>query len=103
MEFLTELLHSSGPVGVGLGLVFLLMLLGIKILWENTKEERRARVESESRNSQKYDDVVKQMFEVVNANTKAITTNTEITRELNQNIRELRLMSHPQEPAKKQK
>jgi hypothetical protein len=103
MEFLVELLHSSGPVGFGLGLVFLLMLLGIKILWENSKEERKSRVESELRNAEKYENVVKQMFEVVNANTKAITINTEITRELNGNIRELRLTSHPQEPAKKQK
>lgn len=103
MDFLTELLHSSGPIGLGLSIVFLLMLLGIKILWENTKDERKARIESELRSAEKYDNVVKQMFEVVNANTKAITINTEITRELNENIRELRLTSHPQEPAKRQK
>jgi hypothetical protein len=100
MEFLTELLRDSGPLGLGLGLVFLLMLLGIKILWENTKEERKVRIESELRSAKKYDDVVKQMFEVVNANTKAITINTEITRELNENIRELRLTSSHKKPTK---
>jgi hypothetical protein len=96
MEFLTQLLASTGPVGLGIGVIFLLMILGIKILWETTKDERKARVESEIRNAEKYESVVKQMFEVVNANTKAISTNTEITRELSTNIRELRLADRPQ-------
>ena len=93
MEFLTQLLASTGPVGVGITVLFVLMLLGIKILWENTKDERKTRVESELRSAEKYDNVVKQMFQVVNANTKAITTNTEITRELNENMRNLRVAS----------
>lgn len=96
MDFLTQLLAAGGPTSIGAAAIFLLMILAIKILWENTKEERKARVESELRNAEKYDNVVKQMFEVVNANTKAITTNTEITRELNENMRGLRVTSIPQ-------
>lgn len=95
MEFLTQLLAQTGPIGLGLAVMFLLMLLGIKILWETQRDERKARIESELRNTEKYENVVKQMFEVVNANTKAISTNTEITRELSTNIRELRLASDP--------
>jgi hypothetical protein len=93
MEFLKELLASTGPLGLGLSVIFLVMLLGIKILWETSKEDRKARDDHEIRNAEKYENVVKQMFEVVNANTKAITTNTEITRELNENMRSLRAPS----------
>lgn len=93
MEFLLEILKSTGPAGVAILTVFVLMLLGIKILWETGKEERKARIDSEIRNTEKYENVVKQMFEVVNSNTKAITENTEITRELNENMRSLRTPS----------
>jgi hypothetical protein len=93
MEFLLEILKSTGPAGAAILIVFILMLLGIKILWETGKEERKARIDSEIRNSEKYESVVKQMFEVVNSNTKAITENTEITRELNENMRSLRTPS----------
>jgi hypothetical protein len=96
MDFLTQILATTGPLGVGITVIFLLMLLGIKILWETHRDERKTRLESEIRNHEKYDNVVKQMFEVVNANTKAITTNTEITRELNENMRSLRATSIPQ-------
>ena len=91
MEFLTQLLATTGPVGLGLSVIFLLMLLGIKILWETQREERKARVESELRNAEKYENVVKQMFEVVNTNTQALSTHTEVSKELKESMRELRL------------
>lgn len=91
MEFLTQLLATTGPVGLGLSLIFLLMLLGIKILWETQRDERKARVESEIRNAEKYENVVKQMFEVVNTNTQALSTHTEVSKELKESMRELRL------------
>jgi hypothetical protein len=96
MDFLTQILATTGPLGVGITVIFLLMLLGIKILWESHRDERKARIESDDKHSERYENVVKQMFEVVNANTKAITTNTEITRELNENMRSLRATSIPQ-------
>lgn len=96
MDFLTHLLAAGGPVSVGIAAIFLLMLLAIKIIWENGKEERKARIESELRNTEKYENVVKQMFEVVNTNTKAVSTNTEVTRELNENMRGLRQTHSPQ-------
>lgn len=91
MEFLTQLLATTGPLGLGLSVIFLLMLLGIKILWETQREERKARVESELRNAEKYENVVKQMFEVVNTNTQALSTHTEVSKELKESMRELRL------------
>jgi hypothetical protein len=91
MEFLTQLLATTGPIGLGLSVIFLLMLLGIKILWETQRDERKARVESEIRNAEKYENVVKQMFEVVNTNTQALSTHTEVSKELKDSMRELRL------------
>jgi Na+-transporting methylmalonyl-CoA/oxaloacetate decarboxylase gamma subunit len=96
MDFLTQLLAAGGPVSIGIACIFLLLVLAIKIIWENGKEERKARIESEVRNAEKYENVVKQMFEVVNTNTKAVSTNTEVTRELNTNMRELRLAQSSQ-------
>jgi hypothetical protein len=96
MEFLTQLLAAGGPVSIGIAAIFLLMLLAIKIIWETGKEERKARVEAEARFAVHHESVIKQMFEVVNTNTKAITTNTEVTRELSTSIRESRLANSPQ-------
>lgn len=96
MEFLTQLLAQSGPVGIGIAAIFVMMILAIKIIWENGQQEKKARIESEVRNAEKSENIVKQMFEVINMNTKAISTNTEITRELSTNIRELRLTDRPQ-------
>lgn len=92
MEFLTQLLAQTGPLGLGVTVIFVLMLLGIKILWESQRDERKARVESELRNTEKYENVVKQMFEVVNANTQALTSHTEVSKELKDSMRELRLL-----------
>jgi hypothetical protein len=93
---LTQLLAAGGPTTIGIAAIFLLMVLAIKIIWENNKEERKARIESEIRFTEKYENVAKQMFEVVNTNTKAISINTELTRELNENMRELRRSHRPQ-------
>jgi len=95
MDFLAQLLAQTGPIGVGITVIFVLMLLGIKILWETQRDERKARVEAEIRNNEKYENVVKQMFEVVNANTKALTSHTEVSKELKESFRELRLKVDP--------
>lgn len=94
MEFLTQLLKTGGPMAVGVAVVFLLLVLALKVLWENSKEERKARVESESKHVERYENVVKQMFEVVNANTEALTSHTEVAKELKDSMRELRLTIH---------
>lgn len=91
MEFLTQLLATTGPLGLGVLVIFLLMLLGIKILWETFKEEKKARIESESKHADRYENVVKQMFEVVNTNTQTLTVQTEVAKELKDSMRELRL------------
>lgn len=96
MDFLTQLLVQTGPIGLGIATLFLMMVLTIKIIWEHGQSEKKARIEAEVRNSEEYKNVVKQMFEVINHNTQAISTNTEITRELSTNIRELRLSDSPQ-------
>lgn len=94
MEFLTQLLKTGGPIAVGIAVIFLLMVLAIKILWENGKEEKKARAESEAKHVERYENVVKQMFEVVNANTEAMSTHTEVAKELKDSMRELRLTIH---------
>lgn len=91
MDFLNQILATTGPIGVGIAVIFILLIIVIKILWESQREERKARIESERRNQEKFENVAKQMFEVVNSNTKAFTVNTEITRELKESFRELRL------------
>lgn len=91
MEFLTQLLATSGPLGVGVTVIFLLMLLGIKILWETFNNEKKARLDSESKHADRFENVVKQMFEVVNTNTMTLTAHTEVARELKDSMRELRL------------
>jgi hypothetical protein len=91
MEFLTQLLAAGGPITLGIVVIFLLMLLALKILWENSKDEKKARIESEAKHADRYENVVKQMFEVVNTNTQTLTAHTEVARELKDSMRELRL------------
>jgi hypothetical protein len=93
MEFITQILATTGPIGFGVGLVFLLMVLALKVVWESQKEEREARIKSLDNNNEKYENVVRQMFEVVNANTQALTAHTEVSKELKKSMRELRLPS----------
>lgn len=93
MEFVTQILAATGPTGFGIGVILLLMVLALKIVWESQREERKARIESESKHIERYENVVKQMFEVVNTNTQALTAHTEVSKELKESMRELRLSS----------
>lgn len=95
MDFLVKLLEVGGPTSVLIGIVIVVLLLAVKVLWENLKEEKKTTHILIKENSEKYDNIVKQMFEVVNRNTNATVVHTETAKELKDSMRELRItLSH---------
>ena len=91
MAFLTKLLEVGGPISILIAVVIVVLLVAIKILWENLKEEKEHSRTVIKESTDKYENIVKEMFEVINRNTNATVLHTEAASELKDSMRELRI------------
>lgn len=101
-----KLLEVGGPIYLVIGVFLVVLLFGIRILWTELSKERdenNKRFEKilsdqtekhEKMNKEhleRNERIVKEMFDVINKNTSAISRQAETSDELKESMRELRI------------
>ena len=96
MNLILGLAPKLAPYGSA-GVILLLLVIFIftlKFFWKEYKglhdKHREETTEKENKTKDQYNNIAKQMFEVINKNTEAMTKQVESTHDLKESMRELK-------------